>query len=513
MPSFKPPERVASAARRGLRLRKKVKGGTDVGVARARQLSNRQPVSLETIGRMVSYFARHGAQRPTNPGTDAKSTPWLVAWLLWGGDAGRKWAESVWRREGEETRALQVRTLGAVLDDDLPAPDDAGTVLGAFKRVIASGPLHNKYSGAAMRPLTASDIEACAAWVNANAQSDALVWNWDHKRHAKGPLHLSVLLPLGRIVEARVERDDARTYLAVRSLWTPHGVKVLTEGRGALWPSLEWLHRPGYDRDTGAEQACPITLVGCAVTPDPAYAPGVVDAVELRSIAFETDSPLAGINDAREGMENGMTPEEMATALDALLADFAALRETVGALAAKVDGETAEDRGYGPEEMRSLGEHLSGVGDKLTGLTDGLAAVKAQSAEVVELRSTVAGLTDRLNQQEAEARVAVAGAEFDAHCAANLRDPHEREGYVQLRSAALAGDEGATATFNSIFGEDGKRTRAAAPAVEMEPPAAEPDPLAPHKAWFEARNLTFNMKDPAFSANFAKCRAALKGTN
>ena len=113
--SFKPPEAVASNAARGLEMRKRVKAGTEVGVARARQLSNRQPVSLETIGRMVSYFARHGAQRPADEGTEAKPTPWLVAWMLWGGDAGRRWANGIWKREGR-TEASRNTSEASTMD-------------------------------------------------------------------------------------------------------------------------------------------------------------------------------------------------------------------------------------------------------------------------------------------------------------------------------------------------------------------------------------------------------------
>jgi hypothetical protein len=99
--TFTPPDAVASAARRGLRLRDKVKAGTAVGVRRANQLANKEQVSLSVIGRMVSYFARHGAQKPADVGTDAEPTPWLVAWLLWGGDPGREWANKVWKRAQE----------------------------------------------------------------------------------------------------------------------------------------------------------------------------------------------------------------------------------------------------------------------------------------------------------------------------------------------------------------------------------------------------------------------------
>lgn len=106
--SFRPPASVAAAARRGLALRASLppsrRGGTAVGVARANQLASRSAVSRETIGRMVSYFARHSVDRG-KPGWGRDSKGWQ-AWLLWGGDAGRRWAEGIMRREEQTDAAL-----------------------------------------------------------------------------------------------------------------------------------------------------------------------------------------------------------------------------------------------------------------------------------------------------------------------------------------------------------------------------------------------------------------------
>jgi len=63
LPSFNPPKSVQSAAKRSLEMRRSLpksrKGGTAVGVARAGQLAGGRSVSLDTIKRMVSFFARH----------------------------------------------------------------------------------------------------------------------------------------------------------------------------------------------------------------------------------------------------------------------------------------------------------------------------------------------------------------------------------------------------------------------------------------------------------------------
>ncbi len=106
--TFRPPAAVAAAARRGLALRASMpasrRGGTSVGVARATQLAGRKPVSRETIGRMASFFARHSVDRKA-PGWGRDSKGWQ-AWLLWGGDAGRRWAEGILKREGQTDAML-----------------------------------------------------------------------------------------------------------------------------------------------------------------------------------------------------------------------------------------------------------------------------------------------------------------------------------------------------------------------------------------------------------------------
>lgn len=94
---FKPPQDVADAAALGLRYRDEHgRGGTEVGVARARDLSNRRNVSPSTITRMVSYFARHEVDKQGTGWADAQDpSAGYIAWLLWGGDAGQRWAGKV----------------------------------------------------------------------------------------------------------------------------------------------------------------------------------------------------------------------------------------------------------------------------------------------------------------------------------------------------------------------------------------------------------------------------------
>ena len=95
--SHVPPEGVAEEAARALDWRREYgRGGTEVGVARARDLKNRRPVSLDTLKRMRAYFDRHEADKDGEgyrPGEDGYPSAGRIAWGLWGGDAGRRWAE------------------------------------------------------------------------------------------------------------------------------------------------------------------------------------------------------------------------------------------------------------------------------------------------------------------------------------------------------------------------------------------------------------------------------------
>ena len=99
---FQPPEGAREEAERGLEWRREYgRGGTEVGVARARDISNGANLSPDTVRRMVSYFARHAVDEQGEgwrPGEDGFPSAGRIAWALWGGDPGRTWAESMAER-------------------------------------------------------------------------------------------------------------------------------------------------------------------------------------------------------------------------------------------------------------------------------------------------------------------------------------------------------------------------------------------------------------------------------
>jgi len=116
--SFKPPKAVRDAAARGLALRREWgRGGLSVqqaaeqglgsGVQRAVNLKNGDNITLETVGRMRSFFARHQVNnRPNKKMPDGGPTAGTIAWLLWGGDPGKQWADEIWSKYKMEKQEL-----------------------------------------------------------------------------------------------------------------------------------------------------------------------------------------------------------------------------------------------------------------------------------------------------------------------------------------------------------------------------------------------------------------------
>ena len=96
-----PTDAMIAEAERGLEWRKEHgRGGTEVGVARARDISNGRELSIDTVKRMYSYFARHEvdkAGKGYNPGEEGYPSAGRIAWALWGGNPGQSFAKRIIR--------------------------------------------------------------------------------------------------------------------------------------------------------------------------------------------------------------------------------------------------------------------------------------------------------------------------------------------------------------------------------------------------------------------------------
>jgi len=93
----KPTKGMIEQAKIGLEMRKEYnRGGTQVAVARARNISNGDNLSFDTISRMNSFFARHEIDKQAEgfyPGEEGYPSAGAIAWKLWGGDPGQSWAK------------------------------------------------------------------------------------------------------------------------------------------------------------------------------------------------------------------------------------------------------------------------------------------------------------------------------------------------------------------------------------------------------------------------------------
>jgi len=96
---FTPPAGVRDEAAKGLAWRDEYgRGGTAVGVARARDLSNGVNISPETARRMKAFFDRHQVNVGTtgwSPGEEGFPSNGRIAWALWGSDPGWAWSRKL----------------------------------------------------------------------------------------------------------------------------------------------------------------------------------------------------------------------------------------------------------------------------------------------------------------------------------------------------------------------------------------------------------------------------------
>jgi HK97 family phage major capsid protein len=121
--SYKPTAGMREEAQRGLDWRKEYgRGGTEVGVARARDIVNGKNLSEDTVKRMFSFFSRHEVDKQAegfSPGEEGYPSAGRIAWALWGGDAGFSWSRD--KAAGmDEDRSVQTDEK----DDTIPEENE-----------------------------------------------------------------------------------------------------------------------------------------------------------------------------------------------------------------------------------------------------------------------------------------------------------------------------------------------------------------------------------------------------
>jgi HK97 family phage major capsid protein len=99
MASYKPTAGMKTEAQKGLDWRREHgRGGTAVGIARARDIVSGKNLSESTVKRMYSFFSRHEVDKQGEgftPDEDGFPSNGRIAWALWGGDAGFRWSKAI----------------------------------------------------------------------------------------------------------------------------------------------------------------------------------------------------------------------------------------------------------------------------------------------------------------------------------------------------------------------------------------------------------------------------------
>ena len=156
--NFKIPDGVKKQAQMGLDMSREYnRGGTSVGKNTANYLVNNTIAAPRKVRHIAKYFPRHEVdlRTPANsrPGADGYPGAGLIAWKLWGGDAGRTWAtklvDAMNRRD--EEKSFQV--------EESKAPAMSARVEKALKNKVKE---HNeKYGDSAGKRATYEMLAAC----------------------------------------------------------------------------------------------------------------------------------------------------------------------------------------------------------------------------------------------------------------------------------------------------------------------------------------------------------------
>jgi hypothetical protein len=113
--SYIPTDAMADNARRALEIREKKpmsqRGMTSVGIARARDLMNKRPMSEDTVRRMKAFFDRHEIDKQGE--TWDEQGKGYQAWMGWGGDEGYSWSTAIVERLNKQAEKKDLSVAAA----------------------------------------------------------------------------------------------------------------------------------------------------------------------------------------------------------------------------------------------------------------------------------------------------------------------------------------------------------------------------------------------------------------
>lgn len=288
---FIPPKAAAEAAERALRIRSKKppsqRGGTEVGLARARDLVNRKRLSPETVKRMLAYFQRHEV--------DKKGSTWgdygkgRQAWDLWGGDSGYTWSKTkVNQMKKADDKAQSLRAYGEAIQLDANSNYNIpnGLQIGKAFKTLSLGQVSSRMNGEKVGREISSDLLQELVRVFKERQiQDPVIIDW---QHATSPFNGGAPAPpesgnsLGLILDLELREDGLYAIPA----YNERGLEVVKNAGGILWSSPEYIDGEVYSRD-GGDKIGDAQLLAITLTPRPAQSHNKIDSITLSESAKE----------------------------------------------------------------------------------------------------------------------------------------------------------------------------------------------------------------------------------
>lgn len=180
------PGGVQSEAKKALAWRKEYKrGGTPVGLNTARTLARGGQIGIEKVRHIAKYFPRHEVDKKGKgwaPGEDKFPSNGRIAWALWGGDAGQRWASAIVERENKkEATTAGGGAYGFVEQEQ---PDE----LNAFKMAHELDP----YLGPEFMVRVRLDNSGIDRLYKVEVDGQVYLWDgsgWDNMGHVDGDVY------------------------------------------------------------------------------------------------------------------------------------------------------------------------------------------------------------------------------------------------------------------------------------------------------------------------------------
>ena len=322
---YAPTAGMKAEAERGLEWRREFgRGGTEVGIARARDISNGKRLPYDTVVRMNSFFARHAVDKQAEgfrPGEDGFPSNGRIAWALWGGDAGESWAAAIIARADEDDAArskgdimaIEFRTAAV----ELRAVDETGMTFEGYAA------LYDSPSDSGVAP------EIIKPGAFRRSLSAAKRGEWDVKAYQD---HNPELL-LGTTKSGTLTLEDDDKGLRARVSLNPNisfhrdlAEIVKTMGKSLGMSFGFFSTNANKINDDGVRELRDVKLVEVsALTGLAPYYPGTISTVAVRSLASESGIDVGSLREAvaalLAGNMNADQARVIAEAVNAVIAD------------------------------------------------------------------------------------------------------------------------------------------------------------------------------------------------